>query len=173
VEPPETPGRFIPLPDLGLVPTEYLELVEQLARVQAETNTSFPLPDEIDADDVATLHRITRLLDGEPLALRPESINVTLMPGALSRQPDIQHGRVLAMQDESSQMLMGEVIPLGVCNIVIGPARFEEEANSDLTLPPSHTRARLVPLPGARAILRRGPLVTRQDVAGTDEDIEE
>jgi hypothetical protein len=160
------------LPDLDLVPTEYLELIDQLARVQAETNTSFPLPDEVDADDVATLHRITRLLDGEPLALRPDSINVTLKPGALSRQPDIQHGRVLAMQNESSQTLMGEEIPLGICSIVIGPARFEEEASSDPTLPPGHTRARLVPLPGARALLRRGPLVAMQDDAGTEEDRE-
>lgn len=160
------------MPDLELVTTEYLELVEQLARVQGETNTSFPLPDEVDADDVATLYRITRLLDGEPLALRPDSINVTLQPGALSRLPDIQHGRVLAMQSESFQPLMGEVIPLGVCSIVIGPARFEEEASSDLALPPGHTRARLVPLLGARAILRRGPLVPGQGVVETEEDVE-
>jgi hypothetical protein len=154
----------IPLPDLELVPTEYLKLVEQLARLQAETNTAFPLPAEVDADDVATLHRITRLLDGEPLALRPDSINVTLIPGALSRQPNIERGRVLAMQAESSQTLMGEVIPLGVCNIIIGPARFEEETSSDPTLPPGHAQARLVPLPGARAFLRRGPLVPTLDL---------
>ena len=157
-----------PLPDLELVPAEYLELVEQLARVQAETNTFFPLPDEIDADDVAALHRITRLLDGEPLALRPDSIDVTLKPGALSRLPDIQNGRVLAMQAESSQTLMGEVITLGVCNIVIGPARFEEEeeeeeTSPDPSLPPGHTQARLVPLPDARAFLRRGPLPSGSD----------
>jgi hypothetical protein len=145
---------------------------EQLARVQAETNTSFPLPDEVDADDVATLYRITRLLDGEPLALRPDSINVTLQPGALPRHPEVEHGGDLIMQAESFQPLMGETIPLGVCSIVIGPARFEEEASSHPALPPGHTRARLVPLPGARAILRRGPLVPGQDAVETEEDVE-
>lgn len=162
----------IPMPDLELVPTEYLELVERLARIQAETNASFPLPDEVDADDAATLYRITRLLNGEPLAIQPDSINVILKPGALSRHADIQNGQVLALQAESSQTLMGEVIPLGVCNVVIGPARFEEEASSDPTLPPGHTRARLVPLPDARAFLRRGPLNSEQDIAGTDPDVD-
>jgi hypothetical protein len=151
----------IPMPDLDLVPSEYLELVEQLARVQVETNTPFPLPNEIDAEDVAMLHRLVRLFDGEPLALQPDSMDFTLKPGARLpwRTDKEQEEGFLALESEASQTLMGEVIPLGLCNIVIGPSTFMEEAISGPTLPPGHIRVRLIPHPGARALLRRGPLM--------------
>jgi hypothetical protein len=156
----------IPMPDLDLISGEYLELVEQLVRVQIETNTSFPLPDEVDAEDVAMLHRLIRLFDGEPLALRPDSMDFTLKSGAQRpwRTNKEQEG-FLALESEASQPLMGEVIPLGLCNIVIGPARFEEEAFPESALPPGHARVRLVPQSGARALLRRGPLVPKHDAA--------
>jgi hypothetical protein len=147
----------IPMPDLNLVPSEYLELVEQLARVQAETNTPFPLPDEIDAEDVAMLHRLVRLFDGEALALRVDSMSFTLKPGARRLGQNEQEGS-LALQDEFSQPLMGEEIPLGLCNVVICPARFEEDAIPDPALALGHMQVRLIPLSGARAFLRRGPL---------------
>jgi hypothetical protein len=156
----------IAMPDLNLVPSEYLELVEQLARVQAETNTPFPLPDEIDAEDVATLRRLVRLFDGEPLALSTDSMVFTLKPGARRIGLSEQEG-FLALQDEFSETLMGEELPLGLCYVVIGPARFEQEAVPDPTLAPGHTRVRLIPLSGARAFLRRGPLL-QQDAAPED-----
>jgi hypothetical protein len=75
---------------------------------------------------------------------------------------------LLALQDEFSQPLMGEEIHLGLCNVVvIGPARFEQEAVPNPTLAPGHTRVRLIPLSGARAFLRRGPLL-QQDAAPED-----
>jgi hypothetical protein len=163
-----------PMPDLDLVPSEYLELVEQLARVQVETNTPFPLPNEIDAEDVAMLHRLVRLFDGEPLALRPDSMDFTLKPGAQLpwRADKEQEEGFLALESEMSQTLMGEVVPLGLCNIVIGPSTFVEEAISDPTLPPSHIRVRLIPHAGARALLRRGPLMPKNDAAAPKADAE-
>ncbi len=156
----------IPMPDLNLVPSEYLELVEQLARVQAETNTPFPLPDEIDAEDVATLHRLVRLFDGEPLALSTDSVEFILKPGARRIGQAEQEG-VLAWQGECSEPLMGEDIPLGLCNVIFGPARFEQEAVPGPALASGHTRVRLIPLSGARAFLRRGTLL--QQDAGSEE----
>jgi hypothetical protein len=152
----------IPLPDLNLVLGEYLDLVEKLARVQAETNTPFPMPDEVDADEVAMLRRLVRLFDGEPLAIQPDSMELILKPGA-KRPWAIGNQQVgfLALESEASQPLMGEEIPLGLCNVTIGPSRVEEASVSDPTLPPGHIRVRLIPLPGTRAFLRRGPLVHR------------
>jgi hypothetical protein len=110
----------IPMPDLNLVPSEYLELVEQLARVQVETDTYFPLPDEVDAEDVAMLHRLIQFFDGEPLALKPDSMDFTLKPGAPRPwRADQEPGSFLVLESEATQTLMGEEIPLGLCNIVI------------------------------------------------------
>jgi hypothetical protein len=161
----------IPVPDFNLVPSEYLELVEQLARVQFETNTPFPLPNEIDAEDVATLHRLVRLFDGEPLAMKPDPVDFVLKPGA--RHPwqgqNEQEG-FIALESELTQTLMGEVIPLGPCHIVIGPSRVEVETVPDPALPPGHTRVRVIPKSSAQAVLRRGQL--RQQDAAASEDAE-
>jgi len=147
-----------PLPDLDLVPGEYLELVEQLARIQAETNTPFPLPRDIDTEDVATLHRLARLFDGEPLALRPEPVEFTLKSGApLPWRTNNDQG-YFGLENDFTETMMGEEIPLGRCNAVIGPAAFNEEAKPDPALPPGDVRVRLVPCSDARAFLRRGPL---------------
>jgi hypothetical protein len=157
------------MPDFNLVPSEYLELVEQLARVQFDTNTPFPLPDEIDAEDVATLHRLVRLFDGEPLAMKPDPVDFVLKPGANRRlQAQIEQEGFLAWEGEVTQTLMGEAIPLGLCNIVIGPARFEEETVPDPALPPGYTRIRLIPHSNAQALLRRGPLL-QQDAAASED----
>jgi hypothetical protein len=161
----------IPLRNLNLIPSEYLDLIENLARVQAETNTSFPVPDEVDAEDVATLHRLIRLFDGEPQAIRPDSMEFTLKPGA--QRPwasGNQEMGFLAVESEASQPLMGEEIPLGLCNVVIGPSRVEEESSSDPELPPGHIRVRLIPLPDTRVLLRRGPLVPRDISAAPAEE---
>jgi hypothetical protein len=163
----------IPMPDLNLVPSEYLELVEQLSRLQAETNTPFPLPDEVDAEDVAMLHRLVRLLDGEPLALKPDPGDFVLKPGApLPWKGQNEQEGFLALESEATQTLMGEEIPLGLCNIVIGPSRFEEETVPDLALPPGYVRVRVIPDSNARALLRRGPLAPRNDDTAPEEDAE-
>jgi hypothetical protein len=129
----------IPMPDLNLVPSEYLELVEQLARLQTETNTPFPLPDEIDAEDVAMLHRLVRLFDGEPLAMKPDPGEFVLKPGAsLPWKGQNKQEGLFALESEATQTLMGEEVPLGLCNIVIGPSRFEEETVPDPALPPGY-----------------------------------
>lgn len=149
-----------PLPDLKLVPSEYLELAEQLARLQLETNTPFPIPDDIDPEDVGMLRRLIRLLDGEPLTLRPGSIDFTLRPGT---QPpwrtDKDNQGFIALESEVSQPLMGEDVPLGLCNIIIGPTQFKEESITGPTLPPGNSRVRIIPGHDAQALLRRGPLV--------------
>jgi len=163
----------IPMPDLNLVPSEYLELVEQLARLQVETNTPFPLPDEIDAEDIAMLHRLIRLFDGEPLAMTPDPGEFVLKPGAsLPWKGRNKQEGFLALESEATQTLMGEEIPLGLCNIVIGPSRFEEEAVLDSALPPGYARVRVIPESGARALLRRGPLVARNEDMAPVEDAE-
>ena len=161
----------IPMPDFNLVPSEYLELVEQLARVQFETNTPFPLPNEVDAEDAAALHRLVRLLDGKPIAMKPDPVDFILKPGA--RIP--WHGQseqegFIALESDITQTLMGEEIPIGLCNVVIGPSRAEVETVLDPTLPPGHTRIRVIPTSNAQALLRRGPL--RQQDAAASEDAE-
>jgi hypothetical protein len=138
------------LPDLELVPTEYLRLVEDLARIQAEANTPFPLPDQIEAEDVAALARLVRLFDGEGLPVIAKPITFTPTPDA---PPLWLTGKdepgFLAVEATCSQTLMGEEIPLGMCHFVIrGPWQAEE-------LPGS--KVRLVPIDG-RVVLRRGGL---------------
>jgi hypothetical protein len=152
-----------PLPDLDLVPSEYLRLVEDVARIQTETNTPFPLPDEIEAEDIATLRRLVRLLDGEPLAVQAEPITVTLtaeVPRPWLMNED--EAGSLALEAQCWQRLMGEQIPLGTCNIVARGAWRVEDVVPDHTLPPGHTQVRLVPL-DARAVIRRGSLIHEED----------
>ena len=73
----------------------------------------------------------------------------------------------LARESEAIQTLMGEEIPLGLCNVVIGPARFEEQTVPDPALPPGYARIRVIPHSSARALLRRGPLL-QQDAAAPE-----
>ncbi len=103
-----------PLPDLGLVPTEYLSLIEDLARIQAETNAPFPLPEQINAEDIAAVARIIRLLDGEAISVVPNPITFKLLPGT----PPLwltskDNPAFLALEAQRRQPLMGEEILLG------------------------------------------------------------
>jgi hypothetical protein len=139
-----------PLPDLALVPTEYLTLIEDLARIQAETNTPFSLPDQIEAEDIAAVARLTRLLDGEAISVVPNPITFTPQPDTpplwLTNKDE---PGFLALEAQCRQPLMGEEIPLGTCNIIMrGPWEVEELPDSQVQLTPTDRRG----------VLRRGSL---------------
>jgi hypothetical protein len=147
-----------PVPDLGLVSVEYLEFVEQLARVQLETNTPFSIPDEVTSEDVATLRRTVRLFDGDPIALDGESLQMWVNPD--SPRPWLESGNQgnIAVESVFTETFMNEEIPLGICNVVMGPVGFQAEVDEGADGPDAKLHIRVVPTPETRAFLRRGPL---------------
>ncbi|MFG1820701.1 hypothetical protein ACGFIF_43585 [Kribbella sp. NPDC049174] len=146
------------LPDVDLVSSEYLEFVEQLARVQTETNTPFSLPEEIAMEDVSALRRLVRLLDGESIAVQSEPIECMVTADELQRLLADNDQGFLGVEAVCTQVLMGEEIHLGLCNVVTQPVRIER-VESGPVASDGRIQIRLVPDAGARALLRRGTLI--------------
>jgi hypothetical protein len=139
------------VPDMDLVSDTYLAIVEQVARIQSETNTYFPMPNAVDSEDVAIISRIVRLLDGESLAIRPEIKEVTLQnPAPDEWRPSGDATVSVGYEAEFSETLMGEQIPLGTCFLTMSPVTVRID---DL---PTGTRVRIDPLEDTQASLRRG-----------------
>lgn len=154
--------------DIELISAEYVELVENLARIQAETSTPFEMPAEVDAEEVATVHRLARLLDGEALSVTAVPMTVTLDAEAPRPwQETGQHG-VTAFEADHYATLMGQTVPLGVCNIIAGPWSVDEEAVSEA---PTSSVVTFTPDPDVQAFLRRGALP--RDNASGDPDASE
>lgn len=59
---------------------EFVALVEELAVIQDRTRTMFALPDVLTHEDVAEIHRASRLLAGEHVSLGSGIVQFTLVP---------------------------------------------------------------------------------------------
>jgi hypothetical protein len=147
-----------PLPPLDLVPTEYLRLIEDLARIQAETNTPFVIPEEIDAEDIANVARTVRILDGEPVPIAATALTTVVDPEAA--QPLFGHteepGLLAVVAPQCQGEVMGEQVPLGMCTIAVkGTWRAEQASHGGGGQ--TETLIRIKPL-DAQAVIRRGAL---------------
>lgn len=141
------------LPEIELVSSGFVRLVEAIARVQAETHTHFRIRDDLTADDVSRLNRIIRLLDGGEVGVLARSDIDFVAPGvapALGEElPQI------AVQFWHEEDFLGHDVPMGACVSVGGPYRVESVEE----LEEGGSRVRLSPLAEARSVLRRGAII--------------
>jgi hypothetical protein len=137
------------LPDMDLVNERFVELVEGLSRVQAETGKYFRVTSEPTAEDVAGLARIMQLLNGRELAIMARPLRITATPPLSG----VERHDVLALQFWHAEALMGEEIPLGPCTAFGGPweVRDVEPQGDEMTVS-------LSPTAETRLVLRRGGL---------------
>jgi hypothetical protein len=135
---------------MSLVTDEYVGLVEDLARIQAETNTPFPMPNGIDAEDVAAAHRLIRLLDGEAIEIQPAERQFA-MQEPQAKPPPKGDKTIFGYEASVTMPLMGEEIPVGVCVLSMWPGTFELIHDGV-----GGRSVRVIPHADSRATLRRG-----------------
>ena len=147
-----------PTPDFDCVSDEYVELVDQIARIQSETGTHFAVPNNIDVEDVASIRRLVRLLDGKAVAIQPEPRYVTL-EGPPPAEWTLDSGRPsnIAYQAGCQWTLMGQEIDLGRCTVFSWPVIVETTPAEDGKL-----RLHIQPLDEAQSYLRRGVDLTQR-----------
>jgi hypothetical protein len=115
-----------PLPEVQPVTASFLRLVEDLERVQAFSQTVFPLPKELTREDMAAIRRAACLVAGERVAVAsgPASVNVTLTDPQFFEKLVVGDTPLSFGLDEGNyiETIAGVEVPLGPAFVTLASA---------------------------------------------------
>ncbi len=120
-------GEPVEAPDLGRMAEEYIRVVEDLARLQRETRTFFPMPAEFTREDLRELAEALDLLDGKEVAHGWEAasfgLNVTEPDRFLAELASKADGAAFVTEAQAGAKIAGQTLPLGKMRTQIPAAR--------------------------------------------------
>jgi hypothetical protein len=129
-----------PLPAAEPVTDAFLRLVEDLERVQAFSQTVFPLPKELTREDMAAIRRAARLVAGERVAIAttgPATFTVTLRDPQFFEKLVVDGTPLSFGFDEGNyiETIAGVDVPLGPAFVTLSSATVANRAELLATRP--------------------------------------
>jgi hypothetical protein len=154
-----------PLPPGEPVSAAFLALVEELDRVQAFSQTVFPVPRGLSHSDIDVIHRADRLVAGERVAVGVGTMRASVTPTnpQLWEKLMLDHAAVCFSFDEGNytETIAGVEVPLGPAIVSVSSATIANCAELLATRPwrdDQELVVELLPSPGVQlgVILARG-----------------
>jgi hypothetical protein len=158
-----------PLQEAEPITAAFLRLVEDLERVQAFSQTVFPLPKELTREEMAAIRRAAQLVAGERVAVAsgPASVTIVLRDPQFFEKLMVDDTPVsfTVTEDNYMETIAGVEVPLGAALVTIASATVTNREQL-LAIRPWHTnqqlRVTLQPTPGVQFEI----LLTRNDNDG-------
>ena len=118
----------IEVPNVLFIEDGYVKLVEDLARVQRESRTFFPMPPEFSKADLRELAEAIDLLDGKEVEQSWSDASFELIPsdpkGLLDELASKAEGATFVTEREAGAAIAGHILPLGTMRTYIPAARI-------------------------------------------------
>jgi hypothetical protein len=158
-----------PLQEAEPITAAFLRLVEDLERVQAFSQTVFPLPKELTREEMAAIRRAAQLVAGERVAVAsgPASVTIVLKDPQFYEKLVVDDTPVsfTVTEDNYMETIAGVEVPLGAALVTIASATVTNREQLLATRPwhaNQQLRMTLQPTPGVQFEI----LLTRNDNDG-------
>lgn len=121
-------GESIECPDVVPVEEEYVQLVEDLSRLQRETGTFFAMPPEFTQEDLRELAQALALLDREDVTFKWNDasfkLNVVEPERFLQEVVSKAQGGAFIQEGQGKATIAGHTVPLGKMRTYLPAARI-------------------------------------------------
>lgn len=158
-----------PLPEAEPVTAAFLSLVEGLDRVQAFSQTVFPLPRVLTRDDRAAIGRAARLVAGERVAVAggPASVTITLADPQFFEKLVVDNTPLSFGFEEGNyiETIAGVEVPLGAALVTLASATVDNR-DELLATRPWHPNQQLPVTLQPTSGVQLEVLLTRNDTGG-------